>query len=94
MFNTINLCLLFYHHPRTKKIISKSSFFNLLSNLKVIDPLSYIETQRLQMSAKVMLTDSGGMQKEAFFHKVPCITLRDEIEWSETVNSGWNLLYF
>ena len=77
-------------HPRTKKIISKSSFSNFLSNLKVIDPVSYIETQRLEMGAKLILTDSGGMQKEAFFHKVPCITLRDETEWVETVQAGWN----
>jgi len=77
-------------HPRTKKIISESSFANLLTFLNVIDPISYIETQRLEMSAKVILTDSGGMQKEAFFHKVPCITLRDETEWVETVESGWN----
>ncbi len=77
-------------HPRTKKIISESSFADLLSFLNVIDPISYIETQRLEMSAKVILTDSGGMQKEAFFHKVPCITLRDETEWVETVQSGWN----
>ena len=77
-------------HPRTKKIISESSFADLLTFLNVIDPISYIETQRLEMSAKVILTDSGGMQKEAFFHKVPCITLRDETEWVETVQSGWN----
>ena len=79
-------------HPRTKKIIEKSSFLNLLTNLKIVEPLSYLETQRLEMEAKAILTDSGGMQKEAYFHKVPCITLRDETEWVETVNSGWNTL--
>lgn len=77
-------------HPRTKKIIKQSSFADLFTSLNVIDPISYIETQRLEMSAKVILTDSGGMQKEAFFYKVPCITLRDETEWVETVQSGWN----
>lgn len=79
-------------HPRTKKIIEKSSFSNLLTNLNIVEPLSYLETQRLEMSAKIILTDSGGMQKEAFFHQVPCVTFRDETEWVETVNSGWNTL--
>lgn len=77
-------------HPRTRKIISESSFSDLLRTLKVVEPISYIETQRLEMGAKLILTDSGGMQKEAFFHNVPCITLRDETEWVETVQSGWN----
>jgi len=79
-------------HPRTQKILMKSSFSDLLSSLKVIDPISYLETQRLEMSAKVILTDSGGIQKEAFFHQVPCITMRDETEWKETIDSGWNIL--
>ena len=90
--NTINktLPVILPLHPKTRKIISQSSFAHLLSTLKVIDPVSYIEIQRLVMGAKLILTDSGGIQKEAFFHKVPCITLRDETEWVETVESGWN----
>jgi len=58
----------------------------------VVDPLGYLEAQRLVMGAKVVLTDSGGLQKEAFFHRTPCITLRNETEWVETVVSGRNLL--
>jgi UDP-GlcNAc3NAcA epimerase len=60
--------------------------------ITVLDPLSYLETQRLVMGAKAVLTDSGGLQKEAFFHRVPCVTLREETEWVETVKSGLNQL--
>jgi UDP-GlcNAc3NAcA epimerase len=88
----VKLPIIFPIHPRTKKIIEKSSFANLLTNLIIVEPLSYLEIQRLEMGAKAILTDSGGMQKEAFFHKVPCITLRDETEWTETVELGCNVL--
>ena len=87
-----NLPIIFPIHPRTKKIIEKSSFSNLLTNLNIVDPLSYLETQRLEMGSKVIFTDSGGIQKEAFFHKVPCVTFREETEWIETTQLGWNHL--
>ena len=63
-----------------------------MKGLTILDPVPYLEMQRLQMSAQLILTDSGGMQKEAYFHQVPCITLRDETEWVETVEAGWNQL--
>ena len=77
-------------HPRTKlKLLNNNEF---LKGLTIIDPLSYITTQRLLMAAKLILTDSGGIQKEAYFYQVPCVTLRDETEWTETVELGWNKL--
>ena len=79
-------------HPRTKAKISQYNLESFLEGLYLLDPIPYLEMQRLQMSAKVILTDSGGMQKEAYFHRVPCITLRDETEWVETVEIGWNNL--
>jgi UDP-GlcNAc3NAcA epimerase len=77
-------------HPRTKAKIEQQHDADALNGLTILEPLPYLEMQRLQMSAKCILTDSGGMQKEAYFHQVPCITLRDETEWVETVEAGWN----
>lgn len=77
-------------HPRTRLKIEQQHELNALDGLRILEPLPYLEMQRLQMSARAILTDSGGMQKEAYFHQVPCITLRDETEWLETVEAGWN----
>ncbi len=77
-------------HPRTRKIINAAGFG--AGNLQIIEPVSYLDMLLLEKQAKVILTDSGGVQKEAYWMKVPCITLRDETEWTETVESGWNVL--
>jgi UDP-GlcNAc3NAcA epimerase len=79
-------------HPRTKNKIEQQYNADALNGITVLEPLPYLEMQRLQMSAKLILTDSGGVQKEAYFHQVPCVTLRDETEWVETVKLGWNQL--
>lgn len=78
-------------HPRTRTRMSQLAG-DVLEGLRVLRPLPYLDMQRLLMSSKVVLTDSGGMQKEAYFHEVPCITLRNETEWMETVSAGWNQL--
>ncbi len=79
-------------HPRTKAKIKDLSFDQYLSNISTIDPVPYMEMLWLEKNANLILTDSGGVQKEAFFFKVPCITMRDETEWVETLASGWNIL--
>ncbi len=77
-------------HPRTKKLLPSIS--SNLNYLNIIEAVSYFDMLILEKNAKVVLTDSGGVQKEAYWLKVPCITLREETEWVETVGTGWNLL--
>lgn len=76
-------------HPRTKKIISG---FTVPSNLHLIEPVGYLTMLSLILKANKILTDSGGLQKEAYFLGTPCITLRTETEWIETLHDGWNTL--
>ena len=79
-------------HPRTKNILKEYKLSEKLNAVEVIEPQSYLDMIALEKSAKVILTDSGGIQKEAFFYQVPCVTMRDETEWRETIESGWNVL--
>lgn len=81
-------------HPRIKKILDDklTERLKIHPSLKIIDPVGYFDIIALEKSARIILTDSGGMQKEAYWLKVPCIILRDETEWIETVELGWNIL--
>lgn len=79
-------------HPRTLKLIAQYDFSAFLKPLIVTNPLPFLDMVALEQSAKLILTDSGGVQKEAFFYGVPCITMRDQTEWVETVESGRNRL--
>ncbi len=85
-----NLQIIFPVHPRTRSLIKQD---DLGDTFILFEPLSYFETQYCLSKANLVLTDSGGLQKEAYFHKVPCITLRSETEWMETIESGWNKLW-
>lgn len=77
-------------HPRTRK---QAEMLGLsLNGMRVLGPVSYLDMLLLEKNARVILTDSGGVQKEAFFFRVPCVTLREETEWVETVETGWNVL--
>ena len=76
-------------HPRTK---SKLEGIRFSDNIKIIEPVSYLEMILLLKNSSKVLTDSGGLQKEAYFMQKPCITLRDETEWIETLNGNWNFI--
>ncbi|HDR7514046.1 non-hydrolyzing UDP-N-acetylglucosamine 2-epimerase [Bacillus mobilis] len=82
-------------HPRTHKILKTINLYERIQeadHIQLIEPVSYLEMLILEKYAKGIITDSGGVQKEAYFAKVPCYTLRDQTEWVETVNCGWNVL--
>lgn len=78
-------------HPRTRKFIEKYRL-DIPSQVRLLEPLSYLEMIELETHARMILTDSGGVQKEAFFVATPCLTLREETEWAETVLCGANRL--
>ena len=80
-------------HPRTRSILAEQGKLHALQRAVVLlEPLGYLGMVQLEKYAAVIATDSGGVQKEAFFYRVPCVTLRDETEWAELVKAGWNRL--
>jgi len=80
-------------HPRTRAVLLQTGRLERLSkNVTLIEPVGYLDMVQLEKYSALIATDSGGVQKEAFFFSVPCVTLRDETEWVELVDSGWNRL--
>lgn len=83
-------------HPRTRGVVERLCAETFTSSktangaLRLLEPVPFLSMIQLEKNARTILTDSGGVQKEAYFHGVPCVTLRDETEWTETVTAGWN----
>ena len=80
-------------HPRTREALRRTGLLALAqTQIKLVEPLGYLDMVHAERNAAVIATDSGGVQKEAFFHGVPCVTLREETEWVELIRAGWNRL--
>lgn len=90
--NHLSMPAVFPLHPRTNHKLKAMGLSITNSMVHVIEPVGYLDMLELEVHAKKILTDSGGVQKEAFFAQVPCITMRDETEWTETVELGTNIL--
>ena len=84
--------VLFPVHPRTRARLDAMAGGEPKGGLVEIEPVGYLDMVRLERNARMILTDSGGMQKEAYWLGVPCVTLREDTEWVETVENGWNML--
>lgn len=85
--------VIFPAHPRTVKYLNDYGLFGTLPhNIKIVEPLSYLDMLGLMDGAEKIVTDSGGVQKEAYMLGVPCVTLRENTEWVETLEGGWNVL--
>ncbi len=84
--------VIFPMHPRTKQVC-ENSFVKFAENVGIIPPVGYFDIIKIMNNSLLIMTDSGGIQKEAYWLKIPCITLRGETEWTETIESGWNVLY-
>jgi UDP-N-acetylglucosamine 2-epimerase len=90
-FGRLEEAVVFPAHPRTQAALGRDDF-QLPANVRLIDAVGYLDMLMLEKHARLILTDSGGVQKEAYFFAVPCVTLREETEWVETVAAGWNVL--
>ena len=90
-FDTVDEPIIFPVHPRSRKMMNEIGF-RPGRNLKLTEPVGYVDMVALTGSARCVMTDSGGLQKETFWLGVPCLTIRNETEWVETVTSGWNVL--
>lgn len=89
--NSLEMTVVFPLHPRTRNALHREGLL-LSGNILTLEPVGYLEMAALLGGARLVLTDSGGLQKEAYWSKTPCVTLRTETEWVETVEAGWNIL--
>lgn len=80
-------------HPRTRAALDDAGIVLDDPSLRLVEPVGYLDMTQLLGSAEIVITDSGGLQREAYFHRVPCVTLREETEWWETIEHGWNRLW-
>lgn len=85
--------IVFPIHPRTSQAAVAAKLDVHRTGAMIIDPVGFLDMCQLLHHASIVLTDSGGLQKEAYFHRVPCVTLREETEWVETIECGWNRLW-
>lgn len=92
-FKELNEKIVFPVHPRTEKLLRSYGLYDSLkSSVMLVEPLGFFDFIKLMSHAKMILTDSGGIQKEAYILQVPCVTLRENTEWIETIEDGWNIL--
>jgi UDP-GlcNAc3NAcA epimerase len=95
VLDKLNFKIIFPIHPRTKiKFLENQFDYSLFKNITIIDPLSYFDFIKLQLESTFIITDSGGVQKEAYWLKKQCVTIRSETDWVETLEYGWNSLIF